>query len=171
MKEKYMKSTPQKQTFVMYAEREDGTYGSIETGSYLIENDLDDFWKKMEHRERSMREKLVRSEISPVHYYMVIEELTVQELSQRTRFAPSKVKKHMTMKGFEKTSVRELMKYADVFNIPVCNLFQMVLSSKGQNIKYHFYNKDEDRSEQTTITQEKTSNPVVVIAKVEELKK
>lgn len=171
MKEKDMKSTPQKQTFVMYAEREDGTYGSIETGSYLIENDLDDFWKKMEHRERSMREKLIRSEISPIHYYMVIEDLTIQELSQRTRFSSSKVKKQLQMKGFEKASVSELRKYADVFNIPVCNLFQMVLSSKGQNIKYHFYNKDEDRTEQTTITQEKTANPILVLAKVEELKK
>ena len=36
----------------------------------LIENDLDDFWKKMEHRERMMREKLIKAEVSPIHYYM-----------------------------------------------------------------------------------------------------
>jgi hypothetical protein len=171
MKEKDMKSIPQKQTFVMYAEKEDGTYGTIETGSYLIENDLDDFWKKMAHREKVMREKLTHGEISPIQYYMVIEELTVQELSQRSGFSVGKVKKHLLMKGFAKARVSDLIKYAAVFNIPVSNLFQMVLSSTGLNTKYHFYNKEENRTEQHTVSQEKTGNPVIVIAKVEELKK
>ncbi len=166
-----MQSTPQKQTFVMYAEKEDGSYGSFETGSYLIENDLDDFWKKMEHRERMMREKLIKAEVSPIHYYMAIEELTVQELAQRAGSSVAKVKRHLSMKGFEKAKVRDLKKYADVFNIPVSNLFQMILSSKGQNIKYHFYNKEEDLTEKNTITQETTGNPLVVLTKVEDLKK
>jgi len=171
MKEKDMKETPQKQTFIMYAEKEDGSYGAFETGSYLIENDLDDFWQKMEHLERVTREKLLSNTISPINYYMVIEDLTVQELSQRTGFSVSKVRKHLTVKGFEKVSVKQLLKYSAVFNIPMANLFQLVLSSKGQNIKYHFYNKAEDRTEATTVTQEKTANPAMVLAKVEDLKK
>lgn len=171
MKEKDMKETPQKQTFIMYAEKEDGTYGSFETGSYLIENDLDDFWKKMEHVERVTREKLLNHEISPIHYYMVIEDLTLKELAQRTGLSTGKVKKHLTVKGFECVKVGQLLKYASVFNIPVANLFQLVLSSRGKNMNYHFYNKEENKTEATIITQESTKNPAVIIAKAEELKK
>lgn len=155
----------------MYAEKDDGSYGTIESGSYIIENDLPDFWSKMEHLERSFREKLAKSEISSIHYFMVIEGLTHSELSKRAAISPSKVKKHLTNKGFEKISVNELARYARVFNVPVANLFQIVLSSKGQNIKYHFYNKDEDSTESTTVSQENTANPFVVFTKAEELKR
>lgn len=171
MKEKDMKATPSKQTFVMYAEKEDGTYGSFETGSYLIENDLDDFWKKMEHREKVMREKLLSGACSPIEYYMVIEELTPTELAQRTGIGLSKVKKHLSPEGFGKARVSQIEKYASVFNIAVANLFQMVLSSQGKNIKYHFYNKEDDQTEVNQIVQYKSKNPLVVTAKIEEIRK
>lgn len=171
MKEKDMKETPRNQTFIMYAEKEDGSYGSFETGSYLIENDLDDFYKKMEHMERVAREKLLNNEISPVHYYMLIEDLTLQELAQRSGLSRGKVKKHLTVKGFESTTMKQLAKYASVFNIPPANLFQIVLSSQDKNIKYHFYNKADDQQERTTLAQTSTGNPLVVTARVEELKK
>ncbi len=169
MKENDMKETPRNQTFIMYAEKEDGSYGSIETGSYLIENDLDDFYKKMEHLERLSREKLLANEISPVHYYMSIEDLTVQELAQRSGLSAAKVKKHLTVKGFERATLKQLLKYAAVFNIPLANLFQIVLSSQGKNIKYHFYNKADDRHERTTLVQESTGNAAVVLAKTEDI--
>jgi hypothetical protein len=171
MKEKDIKSEPNKQTFVMYAEKEDGSYGTIESGSFLIENDLDDFWAKMEHMERNMRTKLENGEISVIQYFMVIEGLTPTELSSRAGIQLSRVKKHLTIQGFEKITIAELLKYCGVFNVPMANLFQIVLSSKDQNIKYHLYNKEEDSSEQHTITQDKTKNPFTVLTKVKELKK
>jgi hypothetical protein len=171
MKEKDIKNEANKQKFVMYAEKDDGTYGTVESGSYLIENDLDDFWAKMAHIERMVREKLSKSEISPVHYFMVIEDLTASELASRTGIPARRVKKHMTFKGFEQVRVRDLAAYAKVFNVPVANLFQVILSSKDMNIKYHFYNKEENATEKNTITQDQTVNPFVVITKVEELKK
>ncbi len=170
MKEKDLKAEANKQTFVMYAEKEDGSYGAIETGSYLIENDLDDFWGKMEHLERQMREKLLKAEISPVQYYMVIEGLTPAELAKRAALPPSKVRKHLTMKGFESARIRELSKYSRVFNIPVANLFQIVISSAGKNIKYHFYNKEDNRKETLTVTQNECQNPFIIITKAEEIK-
>lgn len=171
MKEKDLKEEPNRQTFIMYAEKEDGTYGSIETGSYLIENDLDDFWAKMEHIERKVREQLTTNEVSAIRYYMVIEGLTTGELSKRAGIPAGKVKKHLTPKGFEKASVADLAKYAGVFNVPVANLFQVVLSSSGKNIKYHLYNKEDDKKETLTVIQDKTKNQYVILTKAEEIQK
>lgn len=171
MKEKDLKIKADRQTFVMYTEKDDGTYGSVETGSYLIENDLDDFWVKMTHIEKTMREKLIKGEISPVHYFMVVEELTPSELAKRSGIAAAKVKKHLTPEGFMKAKVADLAKYTRVFNIPFSNLFQVILSSKGTNIKHHLYNQEEDRTEKYTIHQQGTSNPCIVITTVEDLNK
>jgi hypothetical protein len=169
MKEKDLKIQADKQTFVMYTEKDDGTYGSVESGSYLIENDLDDFWVKMTHIEKMMREKLLKGEISPIHYFMVVEGLTPSELASRSGLSAGKVKKHLDAKGFNSVTVAQLSKYARVFNIPVANIFQIILSSKGTNIKHHLYNKEEDKTEKYTVNQETTANTFVVVTKVEEL--
>jgi hypothetical protein len=169
MKEKDLKTQAKKQTFVMYAEKDDGTYGTVESGSYLIENDLQDFWVKMEHIEQMMRIRLQNKEISPIHYFMVIEGLTPAELASRSGISAGRVKKHLTVKGFERIRASELLRYANVYNIPVANLFQVIVSSKNMNIKYHFYNKEENQTEKNTITQNKTTNPFIVITKVEEI--
>jgi hypothetical protein len=171
MKEKDLKIQAEKQTFVMYTEKDDGTYGSVESGSYLIENDLDDFWVKMTHIEKMMREKLLKGEISPIDYFMVVEDLTPSELAKRSGISAGKVKKHLTLKGFNDVTMAELAKYSRVFNIPVANLFQIILSSKGTNIKHHLYNKEEDQTEKYTVNQATSANPFVVVTKVEDLQK
>jgi hypothetical protein len=171
MKEKDLKTQANKQTFVMYAEKDDGTYGTVESGSYLIENDLQDFWVKMAHIEQMMRIKLQNGEISPIHYFMVIEGLTPAELASRSGISARRVKKHLTVKGFECIRTSELIRYANVYNIPVANFFQVIVSSKDMNIKYHLYNKEENETEKNTVVQNNTKNPFVVITKVEELQK
>ena len=48
MKEKDARVDFEQQELIMYVEREDGSYGPIQTGSYISANFLDDFWTKME---------------------------------------------------------------------------------------------------------------------------
>lgn len=168
MKEKDIKTEPSKQQFILYAEKNDGSYGTIESGSYLVENLLDDFWVKMAHIEKIHRQKLLNREISPIHYYMLAEELTPSELAKRAGLPMSRIKKHLTYKGFCKARLSDLEKYAVVFNIHISCFFQIIISSDNENTRFHFYNKLKDKEEKNRIILEKTGNPFVVIAKVEE---
>ena len=43
MKEDEVIKDFKKQKFILFAEKNDGSYGEVEGGSYLIENELDDF--------------------------------------------------------------------------------------------------------------------------------
>lgn len=169
MKENEVIKDIKKQKMVLYAEKEDGTYGSVEGGSYLIENLLDDFWFKKRHLEQTLRQKLIDGDISPIQYFMVLEDLTPSELASRTGLSTGKVRKHLQMKHFADIRTSELKRYAAVFNIPVANLFQVVISSQDSNIKYHFYNEEEDKKEKFTIAQQETKNPYIIITKASDL--
>ena len=117
-----------------------------------------------------MRKKLCDGEISPIMYYMVIEGLSAGDLSKRAGIPMGKMKKHLDVKGFELAKMSELCKYARVFNIPVANLFQVVVSADGKNTKYHFYN-EEDHDETLTVNQQQTKNKYIIITQAEEVKK
>lgn len=168
MKEDEVIKDFKKQKFILFAEKNDGSYGEVEGGSYLIENELEDFWFKKRHLEKTMREKLLNGDISPVYYYMMLEDLTVSELASRAGISKSKVKKHIINDNFKKVTVGELKKYAEVFGVELSNFFQIILSSQDQNIKYHLYNEEENKKERILVNQVKTKNPYVVLTKAED---
>ena len=141
MKEKDLIRDYKVQKYIFYAEKEDGTYGSAEGGSYLMENLIDDFWHKKRHIERSLRARLLAGEISPLMYLMVLEDISAGELAARAGVGLRKVKKHLTVKGFASMRLTEALKYAAALNQPVANLFQINLSEGDQNFFYHFYEK------------------------------
>ncbi|MCP4645699.1 MAG: hypothetical protein GY851_34960 [bacterium] len=137
---------------VMYVEREDGTYGPIQTGSFMKANYWDDYvehWRKVEQDQFA---KLRAGEISTVGYYMVMFNISEADLGARVGVSARKVRKHIQPEHFAKMSLSLLRRYAEVFNIPVANMFQVVA-----------------QSESGVIAQEKTPNPMLVIAKSEGL--
>ena len=73
------------QQVILYVEKEDGKYGPIQTGSYITRNFLDDYELKRKHLEDSLRNKIQNKEISPIYYYMVLEDLTISELAARVK--------------------------------------------------------------------------------------
>ncbi len=168
MKEKDVISDYKVQKYILYAEKNDGSYGTVEGGSYIIENDLDDFWHKKSHLEKTLRERLLKNEITPVYYFMVLEEMTVAELASRAGIGKGKVKCHLKPGRFHKITLNDLQKYAKVFNIPVANFFQILLTSTDQNPKYHFYHEAETKKDTFQMTQTQTQNPALIITKVEE---
>ncbi|MEI6122543.1 MAG: hypothetical protein WCQ95_02835 [Bacteroidota bacterium] len=170
MKEKDVISDYKVQKYILYAEKNDGSYGTVEGGSYIIENDLPDFWHKKSHLEKTMRQRLLDNEITPIHYFMVLEEMTVAELASRAGISKGKVKCHLNPKKFHKTKVSDLQKYAAVFNIPMANFFQILLTSTDQNPKYHFYFEEETQKDKYHFIQTQTNNPTIIITKVEERK-
>ena len=55
--------------------------------------------------------------------------LSQEELASRAGLSKFRVKKHINLKGFQNARVSDLVKYANAFNIPVANFFQVVKKS------------------------------------------
>ena len=119
---------PQQQV-ILYVEKEDGKYGPIQTGSYITRNFLDDYELKRKHLEDSLRYKIQNKEISPIYYYMVLEDLTISELAARVKLRKAKVKKHLEYGSFNLIKSEILDQYADVFNVSVDDM--NLLMSQG----------------------------------------
>ena len=120
------------QQLVLYVEKEDGSYGPMQTGSYLTKNYIDDYYEKRKRLESGLREQVNKGEISPVAYYMTLEDLSVSETAQRVGISQRKVKKHMQPAKFGKIPPDVLEKYAEVFNVPVNTLTGLPTAEESQ---------------------------------------
>ena len=162
MKEKdaYVDFEPQQ--LIMYVEKEDGSFGPIQTGSYISKNYLDDFWEKTIKLRNSLLEKLKSNEITPVYFYKLIHDFNDVELSRRTGIPVRKVKKHQKVSCFKKARLSDLQKYAYAFDIPVSNLLQAIVVEDNENKAEAEKNKQPIKVKQT-----RTENPFVVITKIE----
>jgi hypothetical protein len=117
------------QQVILYVEKEDGKYGPMQTGSYLTRNFLDDYEEKRKHLEISLQDKVRNKEFSSIHYFMVLTDLTLSELSARAGIRQGKVKKHLDYQEFSSIKESDLQKYADVFNITVADLRRIMENS------------------------------------------
>ena len=83
MKEKDIQVDYKEQQMILYAEKDDNSYGPTQTGSYMSKNYLDDFQLKQKHLEENVSQKVLNAENSMVYYYMMIEDITLTELEIR----------------------------------------------------------------------------------------
>jgi hypothetical protein len=127
MKEKDGTIDCPEQQVILFVEKEDGKYEPIQTGSYITKNFLDDYALKRRHLEESLQKDVLSGKVSPVYYYMVLEELTLSELSARAGLRKGKVKKHL--EGFHFSSIPQetLQVYADIFNITVPDMLKLLV--------------------------------------------
>jgi hypothetical protein len=165
MKEKDVLVDFKAQQFVIYAEKSDGSFSPVQTGSYITKNYLDDFFKLNDRLYESLLERLKNGEISPIYFYMTLEDLTISELAARAGISKYIVKKHVNPKGFQKIAVSTLSKYAYVFNIPVANLFQVINTREDRSWNMGF-REETEISESVQISQVKTDNPLLVETKI-----
>lgn len=105
------------QQVILYVEKENGEFGPIQTGSYLSANYMEDYQLKRSNLVKSLSDQLSKGTISIIQYHMVLEELTLSELSSRAGIRKSKVKKHLKPDSFVKATVGELIRYSRVFNV------------------------------------------------------
>jgi hypothetical protein len=127
MKEADAKVEYQEHQMLLYVEKSDGSYGPLQTGSYMSKNYIDDFWDKRKRLENEAIEKLTNSIISPVGYYMLLLDLTPPDVARRTGISLRNVKKHSLPKNFPKISSACIKRYSEVFGVPVSEFL-----SKGQ---------------------------------------
>jgi DNA-binding MarR family transcriptional regulator len=141
------------QQLILYAEKDDGSYGPVQTGSNMAKNYLDDYWFKYKNLQSSLMKQLSDNEISSIHYYMTLLELAPAELASRVGIRTSRLKKHLKPQEFNNIRISLLNKYALVFNVPIANLFQIIVKRS--------------ESEQD-IEQQSTKNRNIVITKIQE---
>lgn len=154
------------QQMILYVEKEGGIYGPVQTGSYLTANYLDDFFLKRRNLEADLRDQVLRGVITPIRYYMVLEELTMQELAARAGIRKSKVKKHLDPSQFGNVTVEELRRYATVFNVPIANLLQcLVVNIDHTDESTMLLEKNTGK---LSISQEQQGNPYVTLTKIGE---
>ena len=124
---------PQQQV-ILYVEKEDGKYEPIQTGSYLTKNYLDDYELKRRHLEESLKKQVLSGEVSPIYYYMVLEELTLSELGARAGIRKGRVKKHLEAAHFNSIPRETLQLYADVFNITVPDMLKILVAKPDDSV-------------------------------------
>jgi hypothetical protein len=135
---------------ILYIEKEDQTYGPVQTGSYMVKNYLDDFFAKKAKLKTIRLEELKAGKISPLAYYKDLVEIGEGDLACRVGISRKKLRFQMTPVGFSRTSVALLERYATVFGIPVAQLFQVILCDQ----------------EGLVIQNEPTALPEVIISRI-----
>jgi hypothetical protein len=135
---------------LLYVEKEDGSYGPLQTGAYLVKNYSDDFFQKRHNIETECIDRLRKGEISPVVYYMLLYNMTAADIAVRVGISKGKVLKHQTPKGFAGASIEIVKRYADVFGVSVANMFQLVVP------------KEKDLN----ISSRKTANPFLSVLEI-----
>lgn len=153
MKEKdlYVDFTPQQAIY--YVEKDDASYGPVVSGSQLSHDYLDDFYVKKRNLDRRLRTQLAANEISPVYYYMMTQEMGLADLAARAGVRKRRLKHHLKPAGFAALSVRQLLRYANVFDVALADFFRC------NEVK-------EENSAQIVMDRFATNNPVYDIVRL-----
>ncbi len=157
MKEKDLYIDFESQQSVYYVEKDDESYGPVLSGSQLAKNYLDDFYEKRLKQEKALREQLKKGEISPVYYYLIMQEYGEGDLASRAGVSLKKLRKHYKMENFIKLKLTQLKKYAEAFDIPLVKMFSLMLTKQENTGKF-------------TVEYSETANPYFVVAKIEAVK-
>jgi hypothetical protein len=120
------------QQMILYVEKEDGSYGPMQTGSFITANYIDDYFHKRKNLEKALLERISNGEISPVHYYMILEDLTLSELAARAGIWKWKVKRHLKPENFSSIRPELLERYATVFNVSTDELLNPGILKSGE---------------------------------------
>ena len=137
-------------TFVIYVEKDDATYGPVKTGSVMARDYFDDYLMKRKHLEEDCLRRLRNGEISPVAYHMALIGIAEADLARRVGIRRRKLRRHLTPDGFARIGLPLARRYAEVFGVPVANLFQVILPE----------------SEDIQVRQEKTASLLVVVTRI-----
>jgi len=126
MKEKELFVDFKSHQAIYYVEKEDNSYEPIISGSQLSHDYLDDFYYKKNNLEGELREKIINNEISPIYYYMLLQEIGIGDLASRVGVSKRILKKHFKPDYFNKLSLHTLKKYATIFNVNITSFLQLI---------------------------------------------
>lgn len=135
---------------ILYVEKEDQSFGPVQTGSYMVENYLDDLFEKKAKLKAERLQELLDGKISPLAYYKDMVEISEGDLAVRVGVSRRKLRHHLTPEGFSRMDVAQLKLYATVFGVPVAQLFQIILCDEPS----------------ITVSNERTAVPEVIVSRI-----
>jgi hypothetical protein len=105
-----------------------------------LTSDLADEWYKAKDQAwNKIMKEIIEGRASPIRLYIEYNHMNVEDAAARMGLSVSAVNKHMTLEGFKALDVRTLGKYAKVFNIAVCSLFQFLEYEGKVSLESHVY--------------------------------
>jgi hypothetical protein len=128
MKEKDIYIDYKTHEIILYAEKEDESYAPVVCGSYAAKHHLDEFFRMKENLEKTLRQDLLDGKISPVYYFMLMQDMGPGDLAKRVGISQRKLNKHFRPDVFIKLNDITLQKYAVVFGISIDKLKETNIS-------------------------------------------
>jgi hypothetical protein len=124
MKEKDLYIENNTHEIILFAEKEDESYEAIKCGSFAVKHYLGDYILMKENLDKALRKDLKSGNITPVYYYMLMQDMGPGDLARRVGISRRKLRKHFRPGVFAKLNDDTLQKYAVVFGITVEQLKQ-----------------------------------------------
>lgn len=135
---------------ILYVEKEDQSFGPVQTGSFMVENYLEDLFEKKAKLKEERVQEMLDGKISPLGYYKDLVDIGEGDLAARVGVSRRKLRSHMTPQGFSRISLSQLKEYAIVFGVPVAQLFQVILCD----------------DKEISIKNERTAMPEVIVSRI-----
>lgn len=126
MKEKDLYVDDKTRELILYAEKDDETYAEVKSGSYAVKHYIDEFYRIRQNLENELNEKLEKGLISPVYYFMLMQDMGLRDLAGRVGISRRKLKKHFEPRHFLKLDDWMLERYAQVFGVTAGQLKEMM---------------------------------------------
>ena len=89
-----------------------------------LDDQIDNYYVQRSEKMKRLYNGLVSGTFSPIQFFIEYNNMTPKDIAGRMKLSSSKVKKHMTVDGFEKVKVEALQKYAKIFDVGVADFFQ-----------------------------------------------
>jgi hypothetical protein len=122
MKEKDLYTEYKDHEMILYAEKEDESYGEMASGSYAVKNYLGELLKYKESLDTTLRNDLKEGKISPLFYFMLMQDIGQGDLAKRVGISKCKLRKQLKPEKFSKLPDRVLEKYAVVFGVTIAQI-------------------------------------------------
>ena len=96
---------------------------------------VDTLYEERADNWKRNKEELDTGDISPICLFFRYHNMNIKDVASRMQTSPSKVKKHLTMKGFMKLDLFTLKKYASIFDISIGDFFQFIHIDDSIDVK------------------------------------
>ncbi len=111
---------------VCYATDSDGKYVTQLSDGWDVKiTALDVAWKEIDGRIAHAKQKVLNGEASPLLFFMELRLMDLSILADYTGFWKWQIKRHLRPDVFNKLSEKDLIKYAEAFNVKVDELKSM----------------------------------------------
>jgi len=113
---------------VCYATDDSGKYTTQLSNGWDVKiNALDVTWEEIQKRVATAKEKVLRNQASPILFFMEKNVMNIGILSSYTGFFKWQIKRHLKPAVFKKLSNKKLTKYAEVFNVTINELKNIIV--------------------------------------------